>query len=184
MAVYGYARVSSGSQSHEAQCEALRNAGCERIYAEKISAKAEVHRPQLAKLLRVADAGDVIIVCKLDRFARSLRDLLNIMADLNSRGVGFRSLRDSIDTTTATGRLVFSVMGALAEFERELIRERCDAGLARAKANDTKFGRPFKLTPHQIAEAKARRAQGETTTAIAKSLNVSHSLISRLQATA
>jgi len=183
MAVYGYARVSSGSQSHEAQCEALRNAGCERIYAEKISAKAEVHRPQLAKLLRVADAGDVIIVCKLDRFARSLRDLLNIMADLNSKGVGFRSLRDSIDTTTATGRLVFSVMGALAEFERELIRERCDAGLARAKANGTKFGR-HKLTPHQIAEAKARRAQGETTTAIAKSLNVSHSLISRLQATA
>ena len=74
MAVYGYARVSSGSQSHEAQCEALRGAGCEKIYAEKISAKAEVHRPQLAKLLRVADAGDVIIVCKLDRFARSLRD--------------------------------------------------------------------------------------------------------------
>ena len=184
MTVYGYARVSSGSQSHEAQCEALRGAGCEKIYAEKLSAKAEVHRPQLARLLKTVDAGDVIIVCKLDRFARSLRDLLNIMADLSARDVGFRALRDSIDTTTATGRLVFSVMGALAEFERELIRERCDAGLARAKAKGVKFGRPFKLTPHQQQEALRRRQAGETTTAIARSYNVSHSLISRLQATA
>jgi DNA invertase Pin-like site-specific DNA recombinase len=125
------------------------------------------------------DEGDVVIVTRLDRFARSLRDLLNLMADLSARGVGFRSLGDPIDTT-ASGRLILGVMGALAEFECELIKSRCDAGLARARAKGARFGRKPKLTQHQIKEALARRAAGEALVEIGKSYNVSHSTISRL----
>jgi DNA invertase Pin-like site-specific DNA recombinase len=184
MTVYGYARVSSRSQSHDAQCEALRRAGCEKIFAEKLSAKAGNERPQLAKLLKVAAEGDVIVVCKLDRFFRSLHDLVNTVADLGARGVGFRCLGSPIDTASADGRLHLNILGALAEYERELTRSRCEEGIERARADGVKFGRKPKLTPHQMSEAIARRAAGETTTAIAKSFNVSHSLISRLQATA
>jgi DNA invertase Pin-like site-specific DNA recombinase len=140
MTVYGYARVSSKGQSLEAQMDALRKAGRDQVYSEKVSAKAENARPLLAKLLKRVEVGDCIVVTKLDRFARPTRDLLNLMADLGKRQVGFKSLGDSIDTTTPTGRLVLTVMGALAEFERELIRERCDAGIARAKARGVSFG--------------------------------------------
>jgi DNA invertase Pin-like site-specific DNA recombinase len=179
MTIYGYARVSSKGQTLEAQQEALRRAGCDVVYDEKVSAKAENARPRLAALLRKAGQGDCIVVTKLDRFARSLRDLLNMVSDLGKRGVGFKSVGDSIDTTTPAGRLFLSIVGAFAEFEREVIEERTKAGIARARANGIKFGPKHKLTDHQKQEIRKRLADGETAVALAKSYGVSHQTIGR-----
>ena len=184
MTFFGYARVSTEGQTLDAQLQALKAAGCEtnNIFFEKITG-AHADRPQLDRLLATIDKGDVFIVSRLDRLARSTRDLLNIVAALAERGASFRSLSDSwADTTTPHGRLILTVLDGLAEFERELIRARTGEGRARAKARGVKLGRQPKLTPHQKREAIRRRdVLGEPVREIARSYNVSHSTISRLR---
>lgn len=181
MTIYGYARVSTDGQTLDAQIEALRAAGAVTVFQEKVSG-ARADRAQLAKLMATLAAGDVLLVTHLDRLARSTRDLLNILATVAERGASFRSLGDQwADTTTPHGRLMLTVLGGLAEFERELIRARTGEGRERAKARGVKVGRKPKLTPHQRQEALARREAGEGVTDIARSFNVSHSMISRLR---
>jgi DNA invertase Pin-like site-specific DNA recombinase len=178
--IVGYARVSTDGQTLEGQQAALAAAGASRVFAEKVSG-AQSDRKQLAKAMAALTAGDVLLVTRLDRLARSTRDLLNVLDTVAKKGAGFRSIADAwADTTTPHGRLMLTVLGGLAEFERELIRARTDEGRKRAQARGVKFGRKQKLTPHQIAEAIARRAAGESLTDIARSYNVSHSTISRL----
>lgn len=178
--IYGYARVSTDGQSVAAQVAQLAAAGAEKVFRE-IASGAKTDRAQLARALAQLDAGDVLMVTRLDRLARSTRDLLNTLAAITGKQAGFRSLGDTwADTTTAHGRLMLTVLGGLAEFERELIRTRTGEGRARAKARGQSLGRPFKLTPHQKQEALARRAGGETLTEIARSYNVSPATISRL----
>jgi DNA invertase Pin-like site-specific DNA recombinase len=180
MTTIGYARVSTDGQTLQAQTEALHSAGCARIFAEKISG-AYSDRPQLAKALAALDTGDTLIVTKLDRLARSTRDLLNTLDAIGKAGATFRSLSDQwADTTTPHGRLMLTVLGGLAEFERHLILSRTAEGRTRAQANGVRFGRKPSLTPYQRAEALRRRAQGETLTEIARSFNVSHMTIARL----
>jgi DNA invertase Pin-like site-specific DNA recombinase len=178
--IYGYARVSTDGQSVISQVAELAEAGCETIRRETASG-AKSNRAQLNKLLVGLSDGDVLVVTRLDRLARSTRDLLNILASLGERRVGFRSLRDPwADTTTPHGRLMVTILGGLAEFERELIRARTSEGRARAKARGVKLGRKFKLSPFQREEALCRKQAGEPTRDIARSYNVSHSTISRL----
>jgi DNA invertase Pin-like site-specific DNA recombinase len=180
--IYGYARVSTDGQSVDAQLRQLTRAGCKKVFRETASG-AKTDRTQLRKALDQIDAGDVLMVTRLDRLARSTRDLLNTLATVADRKAGFRSLGDTwADTTNPHGRLMLTVLGGLAEFERELIRTRTGEGRARAKARGVKMGRPPKLTPHQIKEALRRRDAGEPMRAIARSYNVSHSTISRLGA--
>ena len=180
MAVYGYARVSTNDQSLSAQLAELKASKCDKVFQEKISG-ARSDRKQLDKLTSLLGKGDVLIVTRLDRLARSTRDLLNLLGTIGERGAGFKSLRDTwADTTTAHGRLMLTVLGGLAEFERELIRTRTGEGRERAKARGVILGRKPKLTGHQRREAIARREAGEVLTDIARSYNVSHSTISRL----
>ena len=180
MTVYGYARVSTDGQTLDSQVSQLKGAGALQVFREKVSGSIG-SRSQLTKVLQQLDKGDVLMVTRLDRLARSTRDLLNILATISDKGAGFRSLADSwADTTTSHGRLIITVLGGLAEFERELIRSRTGEGRARAKANGVKMGRKPKLTPHQMKEARDRRASGETLIQIGRSYNVSHSTISRL----
>jgi DNA invertase Pin-like site-specific DNA recombinase len=179
--VYGYARVSTDGQSVDAQIRQLRAAGAGKVFREAASG-AKTDRPQLRRLLAELDAGDVVMVTRLDRLARSTRDLLHTLAAITEQKVGFRSLGDTwADTTAAHGRLMLTVLGGLAEFEREVIRIRTGEGRARAKANGQSLGRKLKLTPHQQQEA-IRRDQGEPVRAIAQSYNVNASTISRLTA--
>ena len=179
---YGYARVSTDGQTLDTQVAQLKAAGAERMFQEKVSG-AKGERVQLRKLLDRLEPEDVLLVTRLDRLARSTRDLLNILGMVAEKGAAFRSLGDPwADTTTSHGRLMLTVLGGLAEFERELIRTRTGEGRARAKAAGKKMGRAFKLTPHQQQEARARREGGETLTSIAKSYNVHHATISRLYA--
>lgn len=180
MAQFGYARVSTDGQSLDAQIAALETAGCAKVFHEKISG-ARSDRAQLTKALSALGEGDVLVVTRLDRLARSTRDLLNVLDSVVKRGAGFRSLNDTwADTTTPHGRLMLTVLGGLAEFERELIKARTSEGRARAKAKGVRFGRKPKLTPHQRQEATARREAGESLVDIGRSYNVSHSTISRL----
>jgi DNA invertase Pin-like site-specific DNA recombinase len=178
--IYGYARVSTDGQSLESQIAALTAAGCEKTYSEKQSG-AKTNRAALARVLAALGTGDVLIVTRLDRLARSTRDLLNVLATIAERGAGFRSLADPwADTTTPHGRLMLTVLGGLAEFERSLILARTGEGRTRAMARGVRFGRKPKLTQHQIAEALKRRDAGEVLADIGRSYNVSHSTISRL----
>ena len=166
---YGYARVSSGTQDYSAQVEALKVAGCECIYSEKTSGKSTNGRPQLAKMLKALLPGDIVVVTKLDRVARSARDLLNIIGDLKDRNCGFISLGDSwCDTTNEMGRFMLTVMGGIAELERDLIRKRCQAGIERARAKGTKFGRPSALDVSQRRKIAERYAAGETMAELAR----------------
>jgi DNA invertase Pin-like site-specific DNA recombinase len=143
---YGYARVSTDGQSVDAQVRQLTKAGCKKVFRETASG-AKTDRVQLRKVLEQIDAGDVLMVTRLDRLARSTRDLLNTLATIADRKAGFRSLGDAwADTTSPHGRLMLTVLGGLAEFERELIRARTGEGRARAKARGVKMGRPPKLT--------------------------------------
>jgi DNA invertase Pin-like site-specific DNA recombinase len=156
-------------------------AGAAKVFKEKVSG-ARTNRAELAKLIRGLAPGDVLIVTRLDRLARSTRDLLNVLATVGEHEAGFRSLRDAwADTTTPHGRLMLTVLGGLAEFERELIQARTGDGRARAKARGVKFGRPTALTPHQRQEALQRLAQGEAQADIARSYAVSQATISRMQ---
>ena len=173
--------MSTDGQSVEAQVAELKAGGASRIFREKISG-AVTDRAQLKRALQVLQKGDVLLVTRLDRLARSTRDLLNTLAAIAERGAGFRSLRDSwADTTTPHGRLMLTVLAGLAEFERELIRTRTGEGRERAKARGVRMGRKPKLTPHQREEAIARREAGEPLVDIARSYAVSHSTISRLR---
>lgn len=178
--IYGYARVSTDGQSVEAQAHQLTAAGCEKVFRE-IASGAKTDRAQLRRLLDGLAPDDVVTVTRLDRLARSTRDLLHTLATIAAKGAGFRSLYDAwADTTTPHGRLLLTMLGGLAEFERELILARTGEGRARAKARGMKMGRKPKLTPHQRQEALKRLLTGETTRDIARSYNVSHSTISRL----
>src|SRR6516225_3728933 len=180
MTTIGYARVSTDGQTLQAQTEALHGAGCARIFAEKISG-AYSDRPQLAKAIAALVEGDTLIVTKLDRLARSTRDLLNTLDAIGKAGATFKSLRDAwADTTTPAGKLMLTVLGGLAEYERHLILSRTAEGRTRAQANGVKFGRKPSLTTYQRAEALRRRAAGETLVEIAMSFNVSHMTIARL----
>ena len=183
---YGYARVSPGgkSESVDAQTRQLTKAGCRKVFRDVHVSGAKTDRAQLRRLLDVLDAGDVLTVTRLDRLARSTRDLLNILATITAKKAGFKSLGDTwADTTTSHGRLMLTVLGGLAEFERDLIRTRTGEGRARAVARGQRMGRPPKLTPHQQKEAIKRRDQGDETLAdIGRSYNVSAATISRLTA--
>jgi DNA invertase Pin-like site-specific DNA recombinase len=180
MTILGYARVSTDGQSIDAQQAALQAAGAERVFSEKISG-AVTDRKALAKAIAALQSGDVLLVTRLDRLARSTRDLLNVLATVADRGAAFRSLGDPwADTTTPHGKLMVTVLAGLAEFERSLILSRTGEGRARAKDRGVRFGRKPKLTSHQVAEARARRAAGEALSEIGRSYNVSHSTISRL----
>jgi DNA invertase Pin-like site-specific DNA recombinase len=154
---YGYARVSTDGQSVAAQVTALRAAGAVKVFRE-VASGTKSDRRQLRKAVTALGAGDVLMVTRLDRLARSTRDLLNTLALITDRKAGFRSLGDTwADTTTPHGRLMLTVLGGLAEFERELIRARTSEGRERAKARGAKMGRPCKLTSHQKREAMKRR---------------------------
>jgi len=180
--IIGYARVSTDGQTLDAQQVTLKQAGCERVFAEKQSG-ARSDRPQLAKAIAALAEGDTLMVCKLDRLARSTRDLLNTLDAIGKAGASFRSLNDAwANTDTPHGRLMVTVLGGLAEFERHLILSRTAEGRTRAMANGVKFGRHPSLTAYQRAEALRRRAQGETLTEIAKLFGVSHMTIARLEA--
>src|ERR1700738_3345491 len=177
---YGYARVSSDGQSVDAQVRQLTKAGCKKVFRE-VASGAKTDRAQLRRLLAQLEAGDVLTVTRLDRLARSTRDLLNTLAAITAKKAGFKSLGDTwADTTTSHGRLMLTVLGGLAEFERDLIRVRTGEGRARAVARGQRMGRPFKLTDHKKREAIKRRNQGETLANIARSYNVSPATISRL----
>lgn len=167
----GYMRVSKadGSQSTDLQRDALLSAGVETdaLYEDKASGKKE-DRPELASCLKALRSGDTLIVWKLDRLGRDLRHLVNIVHDLTERGVGLKVLTGqgaAIDTTTASGKLVFGIFAALAEFERELISERTKAGLESARARGRKGGRPYKMTPAKVRLAMASMGQPETNVA-------------------
>lgn len=156
----GYARVSTLDQKPAMQIDALTAAGCARIFTEKASG-AQRERPELHAALDYIHEGDTLVVWKLDRLARSMRQLIETVENLQSRGIELRSLTESIDTTTPGGRLVFHIFGALAEFERAVIRERTSAGLLAARERGKKGGRPRTLGPNDLAAAKAMLADPE-----------------------
>jgi DNA invertase Pin-like site-specific DNA recombinase len=166
---YGYARVSSNSQDYNGQIDALKAAGCERIFSEKASGKSTNGRREFERLMKALVAGDTVVVSKLDRLARSSRDLHNILHEIQGRGCGFVSLGESwCDSTTEVGRLMLTIMGGIAEFERGLIRKRCEEGIERAKANGKQFGRPTALDHGQRRRVAERYAAGETMADLAR----------------
>ena len=176
---FGYIRVSTTDQNPQLQHDALNQAGCDQLFVDHASGKTE-DRPGLDALLSQLRAGDTVIVWRLDRLGRSLRHLIDIAADLDRRGVALVSLRENLDTSTPGGRLIFHVFGALAEFERDLIRERTTAGLAAARARGRTGGRPTVWTPAKLATARAMRASGEHDIAtIARVLGVSRASVYR-----
>jgi DNA invertase Pin-like site-specific DNA recombinase len=180
MTIIGYARVSTDGQTLDAQHSALIAAGAERVFSEKVSG-AKTDRRQLQRAIESLVAGDVLLVTRLDRLARSTRDLLNVLASVSEKGAGFKSLADPmIDTTSPHGRLILAVLGALAEFERSMILSRTAEGRKRAMDRGVRFGRKPKLSQFQIQEALVRRANGEALADIGRSYGVSHSTISRL----
>lgn len=179
MAKLGYARVSTTGQDHAAQVEALEAAGCKRVYAKRVSGKSTNGRYELARMLKALAPGDTVVVTKLDRIARSSR-VMNILGDLSDRSVGFTSLGESwCDTTTDVGKLVITIMGGIAEFERKLIQKRCEEGIARARAQGKKFGRKAKLDNGQRRVIADRYAAGETMAELAREYGVGEATISR-----
>ena len=150
----GYARISTADQNLDLQADALKAAGCEKVFQE-VASGAKDERKGLAEAVEFARAGDVLTVWKLDRLGRSLKHLIETVNQLHEKGVGFASVQENIDTTTPGGKLIFHVFGALAEFEREIIRERTNAGLRAARVRGKTGGRPKKLTPEKIEIAKA-----------------------------
>jgi DNA invertase Pin-like site-specific DNA recombinase len=179
MANVGYARVSTQDQNPQLQLDALEAIGCERTFVDKASGTL-AERPQLSAALDFLRAGDVLCVWRLDRLGRSLKHLVQVMSDLHDRGVGFKSVHENIDTTTATGRLTLHMWAALAEFERDLTVERTNAGLAAARARGRVGGRKPSLSPVQVRLARRMYEEQETTVAdIAKALGVSRATIYR-----
>ncbi len=176
----GYARVSKTTgQDTGLQMDALRKAGCEKIFEEAASG-AQRDRPELAKALQFAREGDVLVVWKMDRLARSLRQLIETVEALAERGIGFQSVTEKIDTTSPSGRLFFHVIGAMAEFERGVLKERVAAGLAHARSQGRLGGRPRKMSALDVAKAKAMlAAPGITVEGVAATLGVSPSTLYR-----
>ena len=182
MTIYGYARVSTDGQTLEAQQATLAQAGATKVFAERVSGASVTNRPALARALKALGEGDVLLVTRLDRLARSTRDLLNVLDAVCKAGAGFRSLAEAwADTTTPHGKLMLTILGGLAEFERELIKARTSEGRKRAKARGVHMGRPPALDPHQRREALARLAAGEAATDIARTFGVNHTTIGRLR---
>ena len=171
----GYARVSTQDQRLELQTDALAQCGCQQIYKERKSGKTR-ERPELEKMVSQLRSGDTVVVWKLDRLGRSLRDLIDLVAEFRERGVEFVSLQDGINTATPTGRFTFNVFASLAEFERELIRERTNAGLASAKARGKRGGRPAGLSKAAVEKARSARilfdSKTKTVEEIAKILGI------------
>jgi len=175
----GYARVSTDEQNPDLQLDALQQAGCIRIFVDRASGALD-ERSELARLLDQLRPGDVLVCWKLDRFGRSLRHLIEIVRLLEEKKAGLRSLQESIDTATAGGGLIFHVFGALAEFERELIRERTRAGLTAARVRGRRGGRPTVMTPEKLSVARKMYDSGEhTVAAIAETLGISRATVYR-----
>ena len=160
---YGYVRVSTDEQNLNLQLDALEHVGCEKIFKDEGVSGAATTRPGLDEALNNLQEGDVLTVWKLDRLGRSLPHLITVIEELQSKGAGFKSLSESIDTTTAGGKLIFHIFGALAEFERSLIAERTRAGLQAAKKRGKKLGRPTRLTQEQIKHADKMINSGQQT---------------------
>ena len=177
---YGYARVSTSKQDYDLQVEALKAAGCERIFSEKASGKSTDGRTEFKRLMKALNPGDTVVVTKLDRLARSSRDLLNILHDLKEGSCGFVSLGESwCDTTSDIGELVVTIMSGIAQFERKLILSRTEAGIAKARANGKKFGRPSALDVTQKRRLAERYAAGETMAQLAADYEVGEATIFR-----
>ncbi len=176
----GYARVSTREQNLSLQMDALNREGCKRIFQEKISG-AKADRPELRKMIDQLREGDVIVTWKLDRLGRSIRDLINLVNEIQDKGAGLKSLNDSIDTTTPQGKLTFHLFASLAEFERDIIRERTKAGLEAARARGRKGGRPKGLSKEAQDKAMVAETlykQGEmSVTEICKHLNIARSTL-------
>ena len=180
-ATYGYARVSTVGQTLETQLQALAASGITKVFSEKVSGVKQ--RRELEKMLAKLKPGDLVVVTKLDRLARSTLDLLNVIDQIGKAGAGFKSLGDSwADTTTPHGRLMMTVLAGIAEFERELIISRCAEGRARAKAEGKSVGgRPFKLTPHQQREALRMIDEGQGLRQVGKIFDIDFTALSRLR---
>lgn len=177
----GYARVSTEDQEAQLQRDALTEAGCSRIFEDKASGR-NTDRPELTAVLDYLREGDTLVAWKLDRLGRSLIDLVSIVDGLRERGIGFKVLTgalSAVDTTSADGRLFFQIIAAMAEFERSLIKDRTRAGLEAAKAQGRTGGRPTVITDDLLSVAKARKAKGESVSAIAKALGVSRATLYR-----
>jgi DNA invertase Pin-like site-specific DNA recombinase len=177
----GYARVSTTGQSSDGQVEQLKAAGCGRVVQETASG-AKTDRPMLAKLVASLKPGDLLVVTRLDRLARSTIDLLTLLKGVGDYKASFQSPGDQwADTTTAAGRLMLTILGGLAEFERELIKARTAEGRERAKGRGVRMGRKHKLTPHQQEEVRKRKAEGQSVRELGRSYNVSPNTISRVR---
>ena len=177
----GYARISTTDQNLQSQLDALKAAGCDEVVSDEVSGAA-TKRPKLDKLLARLGRGDVLVVARLDRLGRSLPHLIDVVQTLEARGSGLLSLSEAIDTTTSAGRLIFHLMGALAEFERKLIIERTQAGLQAARKRGVRVGRPRALTADQVKHARALITAGERPTSVAKSLKVDRATLYRAMA--
>jgi DNA invertase Pin-like site-specific DNA recombinase len=176
---FGYVRVSTDEQNADLQTDALKAAGCSRLFVDHASGKTH-SRPGLDSLMEQLRPGDSVVVWRLDRLGRSLRHLIDVAADLDAKGVGLVSLQENLDTSTPGGKLIFHVFGALAEFERDLIRERTMAGLAAARARGRTGGRPTVWTPEKLQAARSMHASGEHDIAsIARVLGVSRATLYR-----
>lgn len=176
---YGYARVSTAEQDVSLQTSALEEAGCSEVFVDQGVSGAERDRPALTELLEKLEAGDHLVVWRLDRLGRSLPHLVQIVTELAERGVEFRSLRESIDTASAGGRLIFHVMAALAEFERDLIAERTTAGMASAKARGIHVGRPRAMSAERVRHARELLGEGKSLREVGRLLKVSPSTLYR-----
>lgn len=175
----GYARVSKDEQSKDSQLDALKEAGCERIYQESYSGKSK-NRPELERMIDALREGDIVVVQRLDRLGRSLKDLIELLDGFKQQGVQFISLNENIDTTTAIGELAFHMIGAIAQFERRLISERTKAGLEAARARGRKGGRKQKLSPKDIQKAEAMLLDPEVTKAeVAEHFKVSRPTLNK-----
>ena len=178
-----YARISTGGQNPDLQLTALREAGCVRLFTDTATG-AHTRRPELTKCIKALNAGDTLVVWKMDRLARSLRDLISLMDGLKGRGVAFQSLTEAIDTASPTGRAMWQMIGILAELERNLIQERTQAGRNAAIARGVKLGRKPLLTPQQVAHARQLLDRGEPHDRVAQSLSVSRRTLYRALAVA
>jgi len=179
----GYARISTRDQNPDLQLTALRRAGCVRLFTDTATG-AHTQRPELAKCIKALNVGDTLVVWKMDRLARSLRDLITLLDELKARGVAFQSLTEAIDTTTPTGRAMWQMIGILAELERSLIQERTQAGRQAAIARGVKLGRKSLLSLQQIAHARQLLDRGEPHDRVAQSLSVSRRTLYRALASA
>ncbi len=176
---FGYARVSTSEQNPDMQIDALTAAGCDRVFTDYASGAKE-HRAQLDLMLDMLRQGDTVVVWKLDRLGRSVQNLVTLVNQFNEMGVQFKSLTESIDTSTPGGVLIFNVFGSLAQFERDLIRERTQAGLNAARARGRKGGRPRKLTDRQIREVRRKYdSRSMTVDEIAKLMDVGRTTVYR-----